>query len=1049
MNCLYVTTVKRGIIALLLLLLPGLTVALAQQGGKSETIQQFPARGLVVDDFGNPVKGVLVIAEGDTVAISDDDGNFDLIKPYAESLSLAHASFYVKVIDLNKVNFVPFQEGDSVGVKNFFIVNLSRNLLESSERIDLVYGSTNRSENVGAVSTINTDQLTTTLAPSIAYGLQGRVPGLFLTQFRGFRNPRTDNNYVSDLAGSIPRNFLGAPSDNTQFFVSLRGQSPVVIIDGVQRDIYSIDPENIESVSVVKDAFSTILLGMRSSRGALVITTKRPNAEGFKLSFTGQVGIQTPLKLPKPLPAYQYAYLLNEALQNDGRAPVYTYEDFAAFRDGSDPVGHPDVNWYNTLLENSAPISSYNMTISGGSGIARYSVSAGYLNQQGLFKTSDINPYQTNAELQRYLINSSVVVDVSKDFTVDLSLFARVEDGVQPGVGMNNLLNNIFSTPGNAYPIRNPNGSYGGTVSFPVNLYAQTINSGYISDNSRDIMADVGLHYDLGRAVKGLSANVITNVSTQTVSATIRNKQSTVFQFDPGQDGAEPSYTQYGASVPQANGFASVSSARFWYSQLSLDYERSFGRHNIEGQLFADRRVVTVNYDLPQKPSNLAVKASYDFGGRYFANAAFVRSYYNGYASGRQWGSFYAFGAGWDIAKEAFLSNASWLNQLKLRGVYGRTGNGIDNSGYYIFRQTYSQTFTSGTYDQGFGRSGGTGMTENAPLANPNITWEKANKVSAGVDVAMMNNRLLFTGDYFHDNYYDLLQSRGKSIALIGFSYPSENIGKHLYKGIELSLTYQNNLGNFNYFLTGNWSQMETEIVFQDEQEMPYAHNMKTGQPVNHIYGYVADGFFASADEIATAAKLEGVGVQPGDIRYKDLNNDGVINQFDQTVIGNKKPLSFYGITGGINYKGIDVSVLVQGAYNRDIYLMDRISDAGFQVINQSYGQAYEQVLGRWTPETAETATYPRLTAGNNTNNTQTSSFWVRSGDYLRVKNVSVGYTLPFNLSNRYNISAIKVFVNGQNLFTKSDLTYNDPEVTSFTSYPIMKVVSAGLNIKL
>src|SRR5690606_34099159 len=444
MNCLYVTTVKHGIFALLLSMLPGLTVVLAQQGN-SETIQQLPARGLVVDDFGNPVEGVAVMAGSDTVAVSDGDGYFDLVRSDLESLSFAHPSFYAKEIDLNKVKFVSFQGSDSVGVENFFVANLSRKLLEPSERINLVYRSIDKRRNVGAVSTINTDQLTTTLAPSIAYALQGRVPGLFLTQFRGFRNPRTDNNYVSDLGGSIPRNFLGAPSDNTQFLVALRGQSPVVIIDGVQRDIYSIDPENIESVSVLKDAFSTILLGMRSSRGALVITTKRPNAEGFRLSFTGQVGMQTPLKLPRPLPAYQYAYLLNEVLQNDGRSSVYAYEDFAAFRNGTDPVAHPDVNWYNTLLDKSAPISSYNINIGGGNGVARYSISAGYLNQQGLFKTSDTNPYQTNAEFKRYLINSSIVVDVSKDFTVDLSLFARLEDGVQLGVGMNNLLNSIFA----------------------------------------------------------------------------------------------------------------------------------------------------------------------------------------------------------------------------------------------------------------------------------------------------------------------------------------------------------------------------------------------------------------------------------------------------------------------------------------------------------------------------------------------------------------------------------------------------------------------------
>jgi hypothetical protein len=340
-------------------------------------------------------------------------------------------------------------------------------------------------------------------------------------------------------------------------------------------------------------------------------------------------------------------------------------------------------------------------------------------------------------------------------------------------------------------------------------------------------------------------------------------------------------------------------------------------------------------------------------------------------------------------------------------------------------------------------------MRENAPLANPNITWEKADKLNVGVDLSILNNHLQFTADYYHDNYFDLVQTRGKSIALMGFTYPQENIGKRLYKGTEVSATYQNNVGNFNYFVTGNWSQMTTEIVFQDEQARPYSYNMVTGQPVDHFYGYVADGLFASQAEVVSGAKFEGVAVQPGDIRYKDLNEDGLINQYDQTVIGNDKPLSFYGLTAGFNFKGFDVSALLQGVCNRDIYVMNSIADAGFMVIGQAYSQAYEQVLGRWTPETASTATYPRLTAGNNINNTQPSSFWVRSGNYLRLKNVSVGYTLPFKLSNRLNISQIRVFVNGQNLFTQADYDYVDPEVTSFTSYPVLKVVSAGLNIKL
>jgi TonB-linked SusC/RagA family outer membrane protein len=468
--------------------------------------------------------------------------------------------------------------------------------------------------------------------------------------------------------------------------------------------------------------------------------------------------------------------------------------------------------------------------------------------------------------------------------------------------------------------------------------------------------------------------------------------------------------------------------------------------------LFVDKRVVSVNFDLPQRPANLAAKLNYNFDNRYYAEGAIDHAKYNGYAPGNQWGTFYALGAGWNISNESFLKDVAWLDQLKLRGVYGKTGSGIDNTGYYIWRQTYSQVFQDGTYPQGFGRGTGNGMTENQPLANPNITWEKAHKLDVGADVSLFNNTLQFVGDFYYDKYYDLLQPRGRSVALIGFSYPAENIGRRLNSGIELSLTYQNRIGEFNYYITGNWSRMRTEVLFQDEQFREHDYNRRTGKPANAIYGLVAEKFFDSVEEIQNSATITGVPVQPGDIKYKDLNGDQVIDQFDHTAIGNTKPLSFYGVTFGFNYKGFDVSVLLQGVYNRDIDISNGDMQAGFQVIGQSYGQAYEQMTGRWTPETASTATYPRLTAGSNSNNMPpfwSTSFWVRSADYFRVKNVSIGYTLPTKFTGRLNVSEVKLFVNAQNIFTESSYDLADPEVTNFTNYPMQSVMSAGVNIKL
>ncbi|MBT1707640.1 SusC/RagA family TonB-linked outer membrane protein [Fulvivirgaceae bacterium PWU5] len=1044
MICLYITRIRRSTLALSMLMFFISTSILAQ------SVVQEPVRsGTLLDSYGNPIEGVIIRLKGDSIASSDSEGNFALLPSVrtGDVVAFDHPDFYVQTLVVGTETSVTMKDDSQTSER--FTVRLFSRYLHNPEEAYVLYGKANRRSLIGSVSTIYTEQLNTTPAPTIAYALAGRLPGLYTSQASGFRVPATSNNYVGDLGGNVPRYFLGAPSDNTEFAITLRGQAPVVVIDGVQRDLYSIDPDNIESVSVLKDAFSSLLLGMRSSRGVLAITTKRPDTKEFKLSFTGQVGVQSALNMPKPLAAFEYAYLLNEALQNDNKAAVYTGADFEAFKNGTDPIRRPNVDWYDQTLRSNAPMSSYSLNISGGGRVARYSISGSYMNQQGLFNTSSQNSYQTNAEQKRYTISSNVAVDVTDDFLVDVSLFARVQDGSQPGVGMGELLKQILETPNNAYPIYNPNGSYGGNVSYQTNLMAQLINSGYIEDNSRDALANIGLHYNLNDFVQGLSAHAVTNISTQNITALTRSQRNTVFQYVASESGEGGKYTQYGSSVPQSNNFAPVSTTRLWYAQFSLDYDRLFGKHHVIGKLFGDRRVATINYDLPQTPSNLAARVQYDYDSKYFVEGAFTRSHVNVYAPGRQWGSFYAFGLGWDLSQEAFLQDAAWLDQLKLRGVYGKTGNGIDNSGYYIFRQTYSRTFTDGTYQQGFGRTNATGLWENSPLANPNITWEKAHKLDVGVDVSAVNNHLQLTADYYYDRYYDLLQNRGKSIALIGFAYPAENIGENLYKGLELSATYQNNLGDFNYFLTANWSRMATEMVFLDEQKRVYDYNRVTGESVGALYGYVADGFFSSPEDVASSAKLENITVQPGDIKYRDLNGDDVINQYDQTIIGRNKPLSYYGVTAGFNFKGFDVSVLLQGAYNRDQSIRDAVVDAGFQVTGQSYGQAYEQILGRWTPETAATATYPRLSTSNNFNNTQSSSFWVRSGDYMRLKNVSIGYTLPYRISNRYGVSQVKFFVNGQNLFTSSSYDAVDPEVTSFRSYPIMRVISGGLTIKL
>jgi TonB-linked SusC/RagA family outer membrane protein len=443
--------------------------------------------------------------------------------------------------------------------------------------------------------------------------------------------------------------------------------------------------------------------------------------------------------------------------------------------------------------------------------------------------------------------------------------------------------------------------------------------------------------------------------------------------------------------------------------------------------------------------------ASYDYANKYFAQAAATQSYYNRYAPGHRWGTFYAFGLGWDISKEGFMQSADWLNQLKLRAVYGRTGNGITNSGYYTWRQTYSFQGTS-WYPLGTSQSNGNFTIENQPLANYNITWEKADKINIGLDLSTFGNHLQFTADYYNDCYFDLLQSRGKSIQLMGADYPDENIGKLRRYGTELTLTYQDRVGKFNYYITGNWSYQQSKLLFIDEQNQPYDYLRQTGNPLGTYFGLVANGFLTAEDIANNYPVISGFNnIQPGDVKYVDTNGDGIIDEFDRQAIGGKNPLSFFGLDLGFEYRGFEFSMLWQGVYNRDLYIADRNFTEGFQQINQSYGQAYEHLVNRWTPETAATATYPRLSAGgndyNNGNNWNTS-LWLKSGNFIRLKNIQVGYNVPEAISRQYlgNLR-VKIFAGGQNLVTLAACNLVDPEV-NFTDYPIQRNVNFGINLK-
>jgi len=1023
--------------------------------------------GMIIDQFGRPVSGAeIAVKKSGFKTFSNEEGTFNLDPAQGNTIIVTHPAYMAKEIKLPQetLNKAASAQPDTIAFK----IRIAEKLFKNPETIDVVYGTRDKKSFLGSEATIYTDQMTTTLSSNIIASFAGRLPGLLSLQTKGMRSSMVGNNYDLDIfVGHRPILNVGGYGDNTEFNVTSRGLSPIVVIDGVQRDFYSLDPENIESISIQKDALSTMSLGMRSSRPILVITTKKPVDTGFQISFTGKFGIQKPLKTLKPLSSDQYVYLLNEALQNDGKEAAYSYDDYIRYRDQTSPYTHPNTDWYDAVLRDHSTIQSYTLNANGGGKVAQYFVSLGYLEENGLFRSSKIDNYETNARLQRYLITSRVNINVTDDFKVDVSLMGRIEDGNQPGATTNEILSGVFETPNFASPVYNPNGTYGGNVSWSNNLLSKTINSGYIKDNRRDGMAAITMKYDFGKFVKGLSATIRGNITTQSISALERSKTGLVYEYTPSPiEGNPGSYEYFGVIKNQSNEFKSVGNYQQMYGQIAVDYQTSIGKHNISGGIFGDLREELLNYDLPKRPANLNMNAKYNYDMKYFAEISGSRSYFNRYRPGKRWGNFFAVGLGWDMSREDFLADADWLNQLKIRAVYGNTGNGVDNTGYYDWRQAYgsgNEYVKSYVLGYSYGKTSLTGVSEiDNKLSNWNLSWERAHKINIGADISLLNNKIQISADFYRDKYYDLLQTRGKSIELIGLNYPSENIGKNLFTGADISITYQDNIADFNYFVSANWSIQKGKVLFMDEQDTRNDFNRRTGHSPGVRFGYIADGFFKTQEEIddPKTAKLANFDIRPGDLKFADLDNNGVIDEFDQTVIANDKPISYFGFNLGFEYHGFEVSALVQGVYNRDIYL----PDAGFAYVQPffgksgSYSQAYENALGRWTPETAETATFPRLNnagsgvgfgllAGYNTKNE--SSFWVKSGNFIRLKNVSVAYTLPDSFSRNYlGGLRIKIFVNGQNLLTKSSYEDLDPEVLNFASYPNMRGFNTGINIK-
>lgn len=891
----------------------------------------------------------------------------------------------------------------------------------------VAYGIQPKWMTTGAVSSVKGNELKS-FVPNIANMLNGQIPGLVVQQWG-----------CEPGADSPAMNARGVNTYGS-------GTGLFIVIDGFQSTeayFQQLTPQEIESITLLKDASATAIYGSKGANGVLLITTKRGTSDKIKINFSIQSGFQQPLRLPEFLGAYDYATLYNEALVNDGKSPFYTPMDLEAYKTGNDPIFHPDVDWYGTILRKAAPITNYNFTASGSNEYFRYFVLLNVLDDRSLYrKAGNVSDFSKNGTYTRYNFRTNIDVKLSKRLQGAVTLGGTIEDKTNPGTSENTsgMFDLMSSIAPNAFPVYVSTGMYGGNSMYS-NPLGDLMQTGYTSYNGRSLQAIFQLKGDLGFITPGLSVNGAVGFNTYFKSYSKKSRQYARYSVD--RDNAdEIIYTTYGQNTSLAGDESSSSQWRDYSLQASLNYNRTFnGLHNIDAiYLGSYNDYVVTGTDLSYKNIAMGGRVTYSYDKRYIGEFSFGYNGTENFPKGHRFGFFPAGSLGWILSNEAFLKGNPILNYLKLRASYGIVGN--DNIGG--IRYMFDQYYDGYGYHLGNSNNVQDGLVQ-GKLANPDVTWEKEKKFNVGFEATLVN-KIDVSFDYFIQKRSNILSQPYRTVPdYLGISRLDINIGKVGNKGLETSIRY-NGIGkkDLTYFVETSLWYAKNKVVYNAEaiQENEYLYG--TGRIVGQPFVLEAIGFFKDEDDILKSPTQTFTDVRPGDIKYKDQNKDGKIDSNDYYPIGyTSMPQITLGLHGGITFKGFDMDIFFQGAANRTVYCGGKYYHAF-----QNDAKVSSIALGRWTPETAETATYPRLSSENNLNNYQASSFWQKNGNFLKLRSLEIGYTLPFQLSRKINLEKVRIFANGTNLFSLDHMDgFTDPETMS--GYPALRTISFGLSIQL
>lgn len=960
-------------------------------------------KGSIVDENGEPVIGANVIEKGTTNGvITDMNGNFSIEVTKGAVLQISYIGYETIEISSNQ--------------------NLSKiRLREDNQVIDEVvvvgYGIQKKVNLTGAVSDVKSDLLQNRTSASPVNLLTGQVPGMTIIQRSG---------QPGDDIGTLRVRGIG----------TLGNAEAMVIIDGVESSFNNVNPDDIENISVLKDAAASSIYGVRAANGVILITTKKGVVGKPVVSYNGYVGWQSPTRLPNYLDAYNYAVLRNEAYDNDGLPIPYSETDLQKFKDGSDPDHYANSDWLGTLLSENGLFHNHHLSIIGGTEGLKYSLAVGYHNKDGLIPNSDYN---------KFSVRSNIDAKINSRLDIGLYLSAHRDRSTAPAAYS---ISDIFyhalrETPD--IPIQFSNGNYGLFLN-EHNSVAEARLGGKDQYYNNNFQGSAFFEYKIidGLTLKG-NASATFNSNNQ------HKFQKSISFYSPDSD--DPIKTTRSMAIDFEK--------KSWEVNLQayLNYNKTFGKHGIGAllgysqlynqyrQFGASRRDLPGNNNLGEvnagdvttqsNEGNMIEYAlrsafgriNYVFDDRYLFEANLRYDGTSRFPKNNRFGAFPSFSVGWRVSEESFY-HADWMDNLKLRASWGQLGNQeIGNYAFYntyVFGQNYS-----------FGNMLTPGVSINNKMGNSIITWEKTDQVDVGVDASFWSGKLNFSGDFFVKNTKDILLDLPIP-DVVGVEAPTQNAGKVRNIGMEMVLTHNNQIRDFNYFATFNFSYVHNEITDLKEGDTP---GRSVGDPINNIYGYVCEGIFKDQAEIDAHPKQVTGDVVPGDLKYKDLNGDKVVDDKDRKSLGTYFPKINFGLRLGFEYKNFDFSALLQGAAMVDAITREQVIFAFY-----NGGKVVENYLDRWTPQNPD-GKYPRLSMQNTQKNWETSSFWMQNASYLKMRNMQLGYTLPKQVLGRSGISNLRVYFSADNLFTISGFDNLDPEVPYGSYYPLTKNYSFGINV--